>query len=65
MVEEEKLRELMVKLAEELEEKPLAQLSKAEIRAIMSCRVSDDIKDRALCYKGFFEGLKYKEEIFY
>ena len=51
-----------IKVYEELEKKPLSKLSSREIRALMACKVGKNIGERALCYRGFQEGVKYMEE---
>lgn len=59
---EDDFKETMLKTAKELESKSIKELGPAELRAVSVCNISKDIESRAVCYRGFFEGLKFQEE---
>lgn len=49
----------IVEFAKKLESKSLKDLKEGEMEALRECRISDDIKIRAVCYYGFLKGLRF------
>jgi len=51
-----------IKIAVDLEKRPVNQLKPAETRVLMVCR-NYNLKDKAICIRGFYEGMIFMKEV--